>query len=283
MKKKLICAILTAVLIIASIASLAACSEVIDYDAGEYGRLEREGSDYVVANAGYRFIGWSEPVQKGRKTVYKAQYEYAEYYLSEVKDTYICPQDTQEGLPYIKRKITNMQTMEERDDFAPMAYTKISCSDERCEYGWFGDGKLNVNKRSYEFDGILTIAVKDNEYNIEQEINIHVVRNRIKPESLTIYPFYGEYTVAVGGYCYIGRTYLPENTTFTECGFNIVEIIRDGEAIDAEKINEIAYFEEGRYEFTTTDKAQVGDIIKVQAYNLRDPDIISNILSIIVY
>ena len=285
MKKRLLCAILTMVLIIAAPVTLIACGEEEQtvYDAGEYGTYEYHYGQHIVhENAGYRFIGWSEPVQKGKKTVYNAQYEYAEYYMSEIKDVYEFPQKAYDGFPYIMRKVTNMQTMEETEDIAPLGNIHISCTDERFEWGWGSDWIL-VNGLTKEFDGICNIAIDDKTYHIEQEIQIHIVRNRIKPESLTIFPFYGEYTVAVGGGCYIGRTYLPEDTTFAACGFNVVEIIRDGKSIDAENIEEIAFFPEGRYEFITTDKAQVGDIIRVQAYNLRDPDVKSDILSITVY
>ena len=284
MKKRLFISVILGVLITASTAALTACGEEEQtvYDAGEYGTYDYNYGRHIVhENAGYRFIGWSDPVQKGKKTVYNAQYEYAEYYISEIKDVYEFPQKAYDGFPYIMRKVTDMQTMEETEDIAPLGNIHISCTDERFEWGWGSDWIL-VNGLTKEFDGICNIAIDDKTYHIEQEIQIHIVRNRIKPESLTIYPFWGEPIVAIGEHCYIAYTTLPQDITFTECGYNVVEIIRDGKSIAAENIEEIAYFE-GIGNLCTTDKAQIGDIIKVQAYNLRDPDVKSNILSITVY
>ena len=282
MKKRLLCAVMILMLFIASIATLTACGEKEKtiYDAGEYGTYEyRYGQHVVHANPGYRFIDWSEPVQQGNKTIYKAQYKHAEYYMPEVKDAYEIPRGT--DFPPIMRKVTDMQTMESTEDLAPVAYIDISCTDERFNWGKSGEYiVVGIDINTKEFDGICTVYINDLVYHIEQEFELHVFRNRIKAESIEIFVY--EYTIGIDDSRYIYHQVEPQNTSFPRCGYNILEIIRDGKAIDEDKIAEIAYVDEWD-DLCTTDKAQVGDIIKLQAYNLRDPDVVSNVIWVTVY
>ena len=278
MKKKSIYKVSIMVLIIASIVTLTACSEQIIYDAGAYGQIREGSTKDVIPNAGYHFIDWSEPVKKGRKTIYKAQYEYAEYYLEEIKDVYEIPHRSFD-LPYIKKKVTNMQTMEVEEDKIASAWNvdAVTCTDDRFEWG--RSNWLIVPSSVQEFDGICTIYISDSYYNIEQKFELHVIRNRIKAESIEIFTF--DYKIGIDVYQYIHCQTEPNNTSFKACGYNILEIIRDGKPIDEDKIADIAYCDD--LYIHTTDKAQYGDIIKLQAYNLRDPDVLSNVFVLTVY
>ncbi|MDE7440431.1 MAG: hypothetical protein K2N23_07990 [Clostridia bacterium] len=296
MKKKWILVVTVMVLIITSLVTLIGCGgdsqgDKVVYDAGEYGRIRDGSTDSVVANDGYRFIGWSDPQKQGNKTVYKAQYEYAEYYLSEVKDIYICPLNTFDGLPSLMCKITDMQTLEETIAPAQNACFRGVCSDERANAGGYAsNGKVGIDLFTPEFDGILTITIEDLLYSIKQDIPIHIVRNRIVAESIEIIGRASDTSgasginlIAVDGRCYILYSIFPENTSFPKCKLNILEVFRDGEVLSAEQAQEITYFDEDRHYLYTSDKAKVGDIIRVQASNVRDPEVKSNILSITVY
>ena len=89
-------------------------------------------------------------------------------------------------------------------------------------------------------------------------------------------------TIGINTYDKIQATTAPKDTSFKDCGYTVLEIIRNGKPIPQEEISSIVYFDEHPY-MHTTNKAQVGDIIKVQAHNVRDPEVKSNILSITVY
>ena len=285
MKKKNILAVVLSAVIVISMLSLVACGDKneIVYDAGEYGQINEGSDNEVIPNAGYRFIGWCEPVKEGNKTIYKAKYEYAEYYLSEVKDVYICPPNTIEGVPDIRFRVTDIQTHEIiKDEFAPAGAIKIkSNTDPRCVINvFYGDGQLGIDKYNQEFDSIVTVTVSENRYNTNTEFKLHLVRNRIVAESIKIE--IGGNTIGINTYDKIQATTAPKDTSFKDCGYTVLEIIRNGKPIPQEEISSIVYFDEHPY-MHTTNKAQVGDIIKVQAHYVRDPEVKSNILSITVY
>ncbi len=71
MKKKNILAVVLSAVIVISMLSLVACGDKneIVYDAGEYGQINEGSDNEVIPNAGYRFIGWCEPVKEGNKTI----------------------------------------------------------------------------------------------------------------------------------------------------------------------------------------------------------------------
>ena len=197
--------------------------------------------------------------------------------MTEEKDIYICPQGEQTGFP-INYKITDMQTMQVKET-GLVRSIDYSTTDDRMGLE-FGVGEVCVNDYVKEFDGILTLTVENAEYNIKQEFNLHVVRNRIKAESVEIYFFGNENTININQTRYIEDNTFPENTSFQELVCSIVEVIRGGYTLTAEEWAEIAYLE-GNF-LKATEKAQVGDIIRVQAYNERDPEVKSNILTIFV-
>ena len=150
------------------------------------------------------------------------------------------------------------------------------------ELRWLDQGELCVNSFPKEFDGILTLTVEDTEYNIKQDFNLHLVRNRIKVESINIITAgVSGSTVAVDGVNYLyANEILPENASFKSIKYTVLEVVRNGVNLTAEEQAQIAYFDDD--DLYTTDKAQVGDVIRVQAYNERDPEVKSNILTIFV-
>ncbi len=289
MNKKLVMALVLVIITVMCAISFTACNGNIVYDAGEYGELEYSGGQYQVkTNEGYKFIGWDTSGKQGIKKLYKAQYERIEYYLTEEKDVYECEQD-KFVLFVINYNITNMQTMETVDT-GIVRLPKYKASDPNMNISWSGDGAVGVAIEPKEFDFILTLTAEDYEYNIKQDFELHLVRNRIPAEQIEISGInpYGEKCVIqifngnlLTGVMYLKvDTVLPENTSFRKVGYNILEIIRGNNNINKDDISEYAYVKNGN--LCLTEKAQVGDIIRVQAYNERDPEVKSNILTIFV-
>ncbi len=276
MNKKLVMALVLVIITVMCAISFTACNGNIVYDAGEYGEVD----EYVRVqpHTGYKFIGWDKSGRQGIKKLYKAQYERIEYYLTEEKDIYICPQEEQ-TIFSINYKITDMQTMQVKET-GLVRGIECSATDERISPRYENSWGVYPSSSYIEFDGILTLIAENAEYNIKQEFNLHVVRNRIKAESVEIYLFRNENTININQTRYIEDNTFPENTSFQELVCSIVEVIRGGYTLTAEEWAEIAYLE-GNF-LKATEKAQVGDIIRVQAYNERDPEVKSNILTIFV-
>ena len=278
MNKKLVMALVLVIITVMCAISFTACNDSIVYDAGEYGEV----NEYVRVqpHTGYKFIGWDKSGRQGIKKLYKAQYEHIEYYLTEEKDIYICPQEEQ-TIFSINYKITDMQTMQVKET-GLVRSIDYSTTDDRMGLG-FGVGEVCVNDYVKEFDGILTLTVENAEYNIKQEFNLHVVRNRIKAESLEIYVMSGFGNVVRRGFdSYIKVNTLPENTSFTEVTFHILGMFRNGEQLSEEDVNRMVYFNDNNCIYAT-EETQVGDVIRVQAVNKRDPEAKSNILDITVF
>jgi len=143
-------------------------------------------------------------------------------------------------------------------------------------------GTIAVNSYPKEFDGILTLTVENAEYNIKQEFNLHVVRNRVKVESINIITAgVMDDTIVVDGVNYLyANEILPEDASFKSVKYTVLEVIRNGVDLTKEEQAQIAYFDDN--DLYTTDKAQVGDVIRVQAFNERDPEVKSNTLIIFV-
>ncbi len=276
MNKKLVMALVLVIITVMCAISFTACNDSIVYDAGEYGDFDKFGN--IQEHTGYKFIGWDKSGKQGIKKLYKAQYERIEYYLTEEKDIYICPQGEQTGFP-INYKITDMQTMQVKET-GLVRGIECSATDERISPRYENSWGVYPSSSYIEFDGILTLIAEDAEYNIRQEFNLHVVRNRIKAESVEIYLFGNENTINIGETSRIYDRTLPENTSFREISVSILEVIRNGKTLSASEAAEIAKLDGTRLK--ATEKAQVGDIIRVQAYNERDPEVKSNILTIFV-
>ncbi len=276
MNKKLVMALVLVIITVMCAISFTACNDSIVYDAGEYGEV----NEYVRVqpHTGYKFIGWDKSGRQGIKKLYKAQYEHIEYYLTEEKDIYICPQEEQ-TIFSINYKITDMQTMQVKET-GLVRGIECSATDERISPRYENSWGVYPSSSYIEFDGILTLIAEDAEYNIRQEFNLHVVRNRIKAESVEIYLFGNENTINIGETSRIYDRTLPENTSFREISVSILEVIRNGKTLSASEAAEIAKLDGTRLK--ATEKAQVGDIIRVQAYNERDPEVKSNILTIFV-
>lgn len=265
------------------------------YDAGEYGELTYtlEGSvDGVKAKEGYRFLGWSEPVQEGKKTVKKAQYEHIEYYLSEVKDVYVFEQGQQYGA-YVISKITNLQTektTEQVVDLREVANIEYYGSDsvKLDESPIMTDYNDNgccffAPKQPYEFDVTAKVTIENLTYNIVANFELHFVRNRIPAESISVsaWSANGENIVSKDKPCRIDVTVAPNDASYTECEYRLLTISRNGHDLDEELIKEIAYFDFKYLEIT--DKAEAGDLIYIQVVNTRDPEVKSDIIEITVY
>lgn len=288
-------ALLVIMLITMSFMSLTACnSNKVTYDAREYGEVVDSSANEpsVKCKEGYRFLGWSEPVKEGNKTVCKAQYEHIEYYLDEVKDVYIFEQGRQDG-PYVISKITNLQTKNETKQVVDLR--------ESANIEYFGNDSIkldnspimtdyNVNgccfvapTQPYEFDVTAKVTIEDPIYNIVTNFELHFVRNRIAAESMSVevWTEEGNNVVSIGKFCQFIVTINPDNTSYTECEYRLLSISRDGYDIDNELIDEIAYFKNDRQ--NVTDKAESGDLIYVQVINKRDPQVKSDIIEIYVY
>ena len=289
-------ALLVIMLITMSFMSLTACnSNKVTYDAGEYGELVDLSADKpsVKCKEGYRFLGWSEPVKEGNKTVCKAQYEHIEYYLNEVKDVYVFEQGRQDG-PYVISKITNLQTNNETKQV-------VDLRGENVNIEYFGNDSIKLDNspimtdynangccfvaptQPYEFDVTAKVKIEDPIYNIVANFELHFVRNRIAAENISVsaWSANGENVVSKDKPCRIDVTVTPDDTSFKECEYRILTISRDGYDLDEELIKEIAYFDHKYLEIT--DKAESGDLIYMQVINKRDPQVKSDIIEICVY
>ena len=279
MNKKIVLTMVVIAIVFTCVFSFTACNgNKAIYDIGEYGEFDEYGE--IQEHEGYKFIGWANSGKQGRKTVYKAQYERKEFYLPEEKDIYITPYGNFDVFS-VCYKITDMQTMQVKETglCEKCAY---STTDNRMHLGYGGEEQVMVNGLDREFDGILTLIAEDLEFNLKQEFNLHVVRNRIKAESIEIYRNENEENkIKANDSSSIYDNTLPEDTTFYTVVFFVVEVLRNGQALPEDEAAEIAYFSGYRI-LSTTDKAQVGDVIRVQAYNERDPEVKSNILTIFV-
>ncbi len=288
MKKKNVLAVVLSAVMTLSTLSLVACGgeEETVYDAGEYGQIQEGtlvGMPPVIPNPGYRFIDWSDPVAEGNKTIYKAQYEYAEYYLSEVKDVYEFAQGYQDG-PSVMRKITNMQTNVTEESIMPLFYVDIEYSQPDIIDITGGDC-FQTNILPYEFDITAKVTINDTTYNLHKEFNLHFVRNRIPAESISVEAWSSgrENCVSKGSPCRMFVTTVPDNASYTECEFQILSIERGGQKIDDSLIDTIAYMHSSAPYLYVTEDAQTGDVIYVRAVNKRDPQVVSDILRIVVY
>ena len=289
-------ALLVIMLITMSFMSLTACnSNKVTYDAGEYGELVDLSADKpsVKCKEGYRFLGWSEPVKEGNKTVCKAQYEHIEYYLNEVKDVYVFEQGRQDG-PYVISKVTNLQTNNEKKQV-------VDLRSENVNVEYFGNDSIKLDNspittdyndngscfhaptQPYEFDVAAKVTIENPIYNIVANFELHFVRNRIAAENISVsaWSANGENIVSKDKPCRIDVTVTPDDTSFKECEYRILTISRDGYDLDEELIKEIAYFDHKYLEIT--DKAESGDLIYVQVINKRDPQVKSDIIEITVY
>ena len=247
------------------------------YDAGEYGTVD--AAHDVKANPGYKFIGWSDPVKSGNKTVYTAQYLHREYYLSEVKDVYVFEQGEwwNEGAS-VKYKTTNIQTGEV--DYEILSHVLQGCvkitsfpSGEVYNSG----GKIQI-RPTKEYDFMVTATVDDDAYNINQEFTLHCVMNRIPAESIEIRAISHE--IELGKERYFSYTVLPENTSFDYCVYKVVRVVRGGVDLPEEEAAEVAYFDYRQLKLG--EGAQVDDVIWVQAENERDPEIKSQLWAVTV-
>lgn len=110
------------------------------------------------------------------------------------------------------------------------------------------------------------------------------------PRDLTDLPAQNENTVRAGAKRDIWIANEPTDASFKSARFEIVEVLNGGlTSITGEAIDEFVTIvvsgqgEVGiRASLITTDKIQAGDIIRVQARNNRDLDVVSEILSILV-
>lgn len=283
MKKKcILTAVLTALMALSMI-SLTACKEdETVYDAGKYGEIKAGSENEVIPDAGYCFIGWSEPVKEGHKIIYNAQYEHIEYYLSEEKDVYEFDQGYHNG-PSIMYRVTNMQTNATEEKIMSLFYVDIEYSEPHI-ISIIGDC-FQTNLRPYEFDITAKVTVDDSTYNFHKEFNLHFVRNRIPAESISVNAWSqeGANCVSKDDPCTIDVTTVPDNASYKECEFQILSIIRDGQEIDESLINTIAYIHAYFPDLYVTEKAESGDLIYVKVFNKRDPQVMSEVLEIIVY
>lgn len=289
-------ALLVLMLLTMSFMTLTACnSNKVTYDAGEYGEVVDSSEDKpsVKCKEGYRFLGWSEPVKEGNKTVCKAEYEHIEYYLNEVKDVYVFEQGYQYG-SYVISKVTNLQTNKETQQV-------VDLRGENVNIEYFGNDSVKLDnspittnykenvccfvapKQPYEFDVTAKVTIKNPIYNIVANFELHFVRNRIPAESISVLAWSanGRNVVAKDKPCCIDVTITPDDASFKECEYRILTISRDGYDLDEELIKEIAYFDH-RY-LEVTDKAESGDLIYLQVINIRDPQVKSDIIEICVY
>lgn len=78
-------------------------------------------------------------------------------------------------------------------------------------------------------------------------------------------------------------TTVPDNASYTKCEFQILSIERGGQKIDDSLIDTIAYVDSTFSDLYVTEDAQTGDVIYVRAVNKRDPQVVSDILRIVVY
>ncbi len=288
MKKKNVLAVVLSAVMALSTLSLVACGgeEEIVYDAGEYGQI-KDGTlvdiPLVIPNPGYYFIDWSDPVTEGNKTIYKAQYEYAEYYLSEVKDVYEFAQGYQDG-PAVMRKITNMQTNVAEESIVLFHNLDIEYSQPNVLSTLHGE-RFQSNILPYEFDITAKVTIDDTIYNLHKEFNLHFVRNRIPAESISAEAWSNdrENCVSKGSPCTIFVTTVPDNASYKDCEFQILSIERGGQKIDDSLIDTIAYVDSTFSDLYVTEDAQTGDVIYVRAVNKRDPQVVSDILRIVVY
>ncbi len=286
-------ALLVIMLITMSFMTLTACnSNKVTYDAGEYGEVVDSSANEpsVKCKEGYRFLGWSEPVKEGKKSVCKAQYEHIEYYLNEVKDVYVFEQGIQDGVSIIS-KVTNLQTQKqtvETVNLRSSAYIEyfgnetIKPEDSPVKLSFSGDC-FWVNIQPYEFDITAKVSIENSDYNIIVNFELHFVRNRIAAESISVsaWSANGKNVVSKDKPCRIDVTITPDDTSFKECEYRILTISRDGYDLDEELIKEIAYFD---WDFLRiTDKAESGDLIYIQVINKRDPQVKSDIIEIYVY
>ena len=289
-------ALLVIMLLTMSFMTLTACnSNKVTYDAGEYGEVVDSSANEpsVKCKEGYRFLGWSEPIKEGNKTVCKAQYEHIEYYLNEVKDVYVFEQGRQDG-PYVISKVTNLQTNNEKEQVVDMRGENVNIE-------YFGNDSVKLDNspittdynangccfvaptQPYEFDVTAKVTIENPIYNIVANFELHFVRNRIPAESILVdvWTKEGNNVVSIGGLCQFNVTLNPDNTSYTECEYRILTISRDGYDLDEELIKEVAYFDHRYLEIT--DKAESGDLIYVQVINKRDPQVKSDIIEITVY
>ncbi len=288
MKKKNVLAVVLSAVMALSTLSLVACGgeEETVYDAGEYGQI-KDGTlvdiPLVIPNPGYYFIDWSDPVTEGNKTIYKAQYEYAEYYLSEVKDVYEFAQGYQDG-PAVMRKITNMQTNVAEESIVLFHNLDIEYSQPNVLSTLHGE-RFQSNILPYEFDITAKVTIDDTIYNLHKEFNLHFVRNRIPAESISAEAWSNdrENCVSKGSPCTIFVTTVPDNASYKDCEFQILSIERGGQKIDDSLIDTIAYVDSTFSDLYVTEDAQTGDVIYVRAVNKRDPQVVSDILRIVVY
>ncbi len=285
MNKKLVMALVLVIITVTCAISFTACNGNIVYDTGEYGELEYSHSGLydVITKEGYKFIGWDTTGKKGLKQLYKAQYESIEYYLAENKEVYESQYKVYDKIT-LKTRITNMQTMEVTEDRPRNAKLKYTTTDNRIGLSQEQTGVFQVNAFAKEFDGIVTITIEDYDYNLNKEIKIRAIRNRIKVESIEIIASNVNGTgnsIKINGSkrLYINKI-LPEDASFKSVKYTILEVIRNGVDLTKEEQAQIAYFDDN--DLYTTDKAQVGDVIRVQAYNERDPEVKSNTLIIFV-
>ena len=284
MKKKAILATAMAGVTLAT-AFMFACGKKEDvWDAGEYGTLTDvyNSTGHVKANPGYKFIGWSEPVKNGNKTVYTAQYLQREYYLSEVRDVYEYKQNENNCGVSLKYKTTNMQTGEvdyEVDEQVITFVMNLKCSTS-ATVGTNGTGLIYVNSGK-EFDTIVTITVDDSDYNINQQFTMHCVRNRIPAESVELYTLKDNHELKLGSFLYFFTNILPEDTSFVLCTLKVVRVVRDGVDLSEEEAAQVAYFKNNAG-LMPGDDAQVGDILWVQAENQRDPEIKSDLFAVTI-
>ena len=283
MNKKIVLTMVVMVIAITCVFSFTACNRNnAIYDIGEYGEFDEYGE--IQEHEGYKFIGWANSGKQGLKTVYKAQYEHAEYFLAENKEVYESQYEVYDEIT-LKMRITNMQTMDVQET-SPHTVITYTTTDERMGLSQEYTGIFKVNGYAKEFDGIVTIAIDDKEYNIKEEIKVRVFRNRIKVESIEIIASNANGTgnsIKINGVKWLyTNEILPENASFKSIKYNILEVVRNGVNLTNEEQNQIAYIDNNSCGLYTTDKAQVGDIIRVQAYNERDPEVKSNILTIFV-
>jgi|GEM_PF-6508113 len=297
MKKRIAIAGMLIIMVLA-VPFLAGCNSNSNniFDPGEHGVLVETISPtpHVKANEGYRFLGWGEPIRESGNNIFYAQYEKREYFLD--GDLSLGYFEFAQGVfasdIRVRRKTTNLQTNEYIID-AGFGHL-INVVDPS---GIIGVGGTQFGASSErEFDVTISIEIADTAFFSQPVVieNIRFIKNRIPVESITLSawqdfmdpPVQAENTVRAGARRIIQVHWEPSNSSFPECRFEIVELIRGGTtSVTGEAVDEFASFSQNDDVFTyiqTTEQIEVGDTIRVRAINNRDPDVVSQILSITV-
>lgn len=147
--------------------SLLACKSEVFYDAGEFGTIAKHQSGEtpdVIANEGYRFLGWSEAEKSGSKEVIRAQYEKREYFINGdlTQGYYEFAQDEYLSSISVRRKTTNLQTnVNTVDGGFGHLISVIDTSDTIAVSGTqFGI----LSTLILEFDETISIKIDDSEF-----------------------------------------------------------------------------------------------------------------------